>query len=92
MQRRAGQEVRELDAVPAHQQTALRLERRCEGRRATVGQRRAPALGLDRGQPPSGLRDEVDLLVAFAPVIQLALTPRRGVGQVRATAAACGRW
>jgi hypothetical protein len=50
---RAGlaQEILQRDAVAAHQQGALRLERLHEGSRARMGLRRAAALHLDGGQP-----------------------------------------
>ena len=62
----------ERDAVPADQQAAFGLEGRSKCRDARVSQRRAPALDLDRNQTAARLDDEVDLLVAFSPIVQLA--------------------
>jgi hypothetical protein len=54
VQGRPGKELAQVDSVAAHEQAALPLEGRREGCRAAVGQRRAPTLDLDRGDPAPG--------------------------------------
>jgi len=81
---RAREELFERDAVAADEQGPRWAA--CVGERGKAGQRlgRTTALHLDGHEAPAGPQDEVDLLVALAPVEDLAYAGRGGVALVEA--------
>src|SRR5262245_59724429 len=72
--------------VSAHEQPPTWLEYLAKGRQASGNVATASAFNLDRGHRAAALDNEVDLLVALAPVVELTLASGGCVGEVSADA------
>jgi len=86
MRDRLREKLVDRDAIAAHEERALRPDRRRESGDAGMGLWRASALDFDRHEAPARPDHEIDLLAALAPVVERALARGSRVGQVRTDA------
>src|ERR1700733_12231644 len=79
---RPTQEFLHGDAVAADEKRALCFKccRKC--RCTGMSLRRAAALHLNGGQSRVGLHDEIDLLASLSPIVKLAVSSGRSVGEM----------
>ena len=77
------EEFLDRNAIPAHEQLALRLERLAKGGQPPqLRLADTPALHFNCGEPLARPDHEIDLTISIAPVEQLAHSRRRRIRQM----------